>query len=247
MQIDVISLKGLSFRYNSMTVLKEISFSVKAGDYVGLVGPNGSGKSTLIKVLLGLLKAEKGSIFLFGERPEDFRQWQKIGYVPQGIESFNQYFPATVKEIVSLGLIPKRIPMPRDNESLNMALELMDISDIREKLFGELSVGQRQRVLIAKAIINKPEVLILDEPTTALDPEIRERFFSTLMELNQDKKTTIILVTHDIGGIGKYATELLYLDKTIIFYGSFKDFCESPEMEKYFGEHSQHLICHRHV
>jgi zinc transport system ATP-binding protein len=113
-------------------------------------------------------------------------------------------------------------------------------------LIGDLSGGQQQRVLVARAIVNEPELLILDEPTTALDPETREKFFHTLQELNQNKKVTIILITHDIGSIGKYASKLLYLDKRIIFYGSFEDFCSSADMESYFGEFAQHLICHRH-
>jgi zinc transport system ATP-binding protein len=126
------------------------------------------------------------------------------------------------------------------------AMRLMDVLDIKNKLIGDLSGGQQQRVLVARAIVNEPELLILDEPTTALDPETREKFFHTLQELNQNKKVTIILITHDIGSIGKYASKLLYLDKRIIFYGSFEDFCSSADMESYFGEFAQHLICHRH-
>jgi zinc transport system ATP-binding protein len=113
-------------------------------------------------------------------------------------------------------------------------------------LIGELSGGQLQRVLVARAIVNEPDLLILDEPTTALDPETREIFFNTLQKLNKSKNTTIILVTHDMGSIGKYASKLLYLDKSIIFYGSFENFCSSRDMGSYFGEFAQHLICHRH-
>jgi len=113
-------------------------------------------------------------------------------------------------------------------------------------MIGELSGGQQQRVFLARAIVHEPELLILDEPTAALDPETRERFFAMIQELNGKKGVTIILVTHDIGNIGKYASKLLYLDKKIIFYGSFNDFCLSDEMMGYFGAYSQHVICHRH-
>ena len=89
-------------------------------------------------------------------------------------------------------------------------------------------------------------MLILDEPTTALDPETREKFFGTLKDLNEQKKVTLIIITHDIGTIGKYASRLLYLDKQVVFCGGFDDFCESNEMSNYFGEYSQHVICHRH-
>ena len=123
---------------------------------------------------------------------------------------------------------------------------MTDVADIRDEMIGELSGGQQQRVLLARAVINRPELLILDEPTTALDPEAREKFFQTIMGLNQTRNMTIILITHDIASIGKYAFKLLYLDKQIIFYGSFEDFCVSEKMTNYFGEFTQHLICHRH-
>lgn len=247
--MNILSVEGLGFRYNSVEILSNISFGVNAGDYIGLVGPNGSGKTTLIKVALGLLKPDKGTVSLFGINPMDFKDRHRIGYLPQRT-LFNPYFPATVKEIVSLGLLSKKkAPGKFDNSEVEMlgeAIRLMDVLDIKDTLIGELSGGQQQRVLVARAIVNEPELLILDEPTTALDPETRERFFHTLQGLNQSKHTTIILVTHDIGTIGKYASKLLYLDKRIIFYGSFEDFCSSKDMGSYFGEFAQHLICHRH-
>jgi len=247
--MNIISVEGLSFRYNSVEVLSNISFSVNAGDYIGLVGPNGSGKTTLIKIILGLLKQKKGNISLFGVDPGNFKEWYRVGYLPQRT-LFNPYFPAIVKEIVSLGLFSKKRfskGADKPNEILiNEAIRLMDVSDIKNKLIGELSGGQQQRVLVARAIVNEPDLLILDEPTTALDPETREKFFHTLRELNRNRNITIIFITHDIGSIGKYASKLLYLDKRIIFYGSFEDFCSSKDMESYFGEFAQHLICHRH-
>jgi zinc transport system ATP-binding protein len=249
MSMNIISVEGLSFRYNSIEVLSDISFSVNAGDYIGLVGPNGSGKTTLIKIILGLLKQKKGNISLFGVDPWNFKEWYRVGYLPQRT-LFNPYFPAIVKEIVSLGLFSKKRfskSADKPNEILiNEAIRLMDVSDIKNKLIGELSGGQQQRVLVARAIVNEPDLLILDEPTTALDPETREKFFHTLREFNRNRNITIIFITHDIGSIGKYASKLLYLDKRIIFYGSFEDFCSSKDMESYFGEFAQHLICHRH-
>jgi zinc transport system ATP-binding protein len=214
------------------------------------VGPNGSGKSTLIKLILGLLQPNKGLISLFERNVADFEDWRKVGYLPQKINAFNPHFPATVKEIVSLGLLstksyPRRITKS-DDKVISSALELLGIHDIRNELIGELSGGQQQRALIARALVSEPELIILDEPTTALDPEVRERFFAILKDLNEKKLVTLIIITHDIGTIGKYASQLLYLDKKIIFYGGFDDFCASSEMANYFGEYSQHVICHRH-
>jgi len=248
--MTIVTVNNLTFRYNSMDVLSNISFDVNAGDFIGLVGPNGSGKTTAIKVILGLLKQTNGAVSLFGTNVNNFRDWRKVGYLPQKLTHFNPYFPATVKEIVSSGLFsskkfPKRIQ--RSDEALiDEALNMTDVADIRDEMIGELSGGQQQRVLLARAVINRPELLILDEPTTALDPEAREKFFQTIMGLNQTRNMTIILITHDIASIGKYAFKLLYLDKQIIFYGSFEDFCVSEKMTNYFGEFTQHLICHRH-
>ncbi len=250
MSINTVSADKLSFQYNSLEVLSDISFSLDPGDYVGLVGPNGSGKTTLIKVLLGFYRPTKGAVSLFERDPAVFEDWHKIGYLPQKIVSFNPHFPATVREIVGLGLLSRKKHTKKldktSGKAIDNALELMDISNIGNELIGELSGGQLQRVLIAKAIVSEPELLILDEPTTALDPETREKFFSLLKTLNERMKVTIIIITHDIGTIGKYASKLLYLDKRIIFYGSFEAFCVSTEMARYFGEFSQHVICHRH-
>jgi zinc transport system ATP-binding protein len=189
-------------------------------------------------------------VTIFGQSGDVFREWRKIGYLPQKIAAFNPHFPATVEEIVALGLLsgksfPRRVARG-DRKSIEDAMALLDITSIRHKLIGELSGGQQQRVLIAKALVAGPELLILDEPTTALDPEGRERFFATLKNLNGDRGVTIIMITHDIGTIGLHASKLLYLDKTLVFFGSFDDFCLSTDMTDYFGEHSQHVICHRH-
>ena len=233
-----------------MEVLRSISVSVSAGDYLAVVGPNGSGKSTLIKALLGLVPVREGEITLFDTPQAAFDQWQRIGYLPQRLKAFNPHFPATVEEIVRLGLLAgKRFPRMRsrrDDAVVEETLQWLDIVPIRRRLIGELSGGQQQRVLLARAMVNRPELLILDEPTTALDPETREHFYGMVQHLNRNHGVTVILVTHDSATIGKYASRLLYVDKGVVFDGTFDDFCHSPEMAGFFGEHSQHLICQRH-
>lgn len=241
-QVDALVVENLSCSYNGSDVVSGVTFSVAAGDYVGLVGPNGSGKSTLIRALFGLVPRTGGGISVFGTRLEQFKDWRRIGYLPQQVAAFHKFFPATVGEIVSLGLVSSR----GNGSAVEAALKVLDIQYLKDRLIGELSGGQQQRVLLSRALVNNPELLVLDEPTAALDPETRERFYSTLHDLNRHKGVTVILVTHDFGTIGKYATKLLYLDKKIIFCGGFNEFCESVEMQKYFGEFSQHIICHRH-
>jgi zinc transport system ATP-binding protein len=245
-----VRAQELSFAYNAIHVLSNVTFTLNRGDYCGLVGPNGSGKTTLIRILLGFSAAETGSVTLFDQSPLAFRDWKRIGYVPQRVAAFNPHFPASVKEIIGLGLLSKhrfpRRPAKHEGESIERVLKLMEIVDIKHKLIGELSGGQLQRVFIARALVNEPDLLILDEPTAALDPEIREHFFGVLRGLNETSGITILIVTHDIGSIGKYASTLLYLDKKVIFHGTFDEFCFSADMGEYFGPFSQHVICHRH-
>ncbi len=248
--MKIIEVENLSFSYNSIPVLEEISFSVEKGSFVGLVGPNGSGKTTLIKLILGLATPFNGVIRLFGQKIDAFPHWARVGYLPQSLTVFNPFFPSTAREIVALGLLSgKRFPRylsKSDERAINGALDLLGIGGFKDARVGELSGGQQQRVLIARALVHEPELLILDEPTAALDPDARDTFFSTLKNLSEAGSTTIILVTHDIGNIGKYANHLLWIDRKLLFYGGFDDFCRSDRMTDLFGANSQHIICHRH-
>jgi zinc transport system ATP-binding protein len=241
MASEIISVRDLRFKYQTSEVLADIEFGVKAGDFVGIVGPNGSGKTTLVRLILGLLKPTRGVIDVGRAR---------IGYLPQKPFPYSLRFPSTAAEIVGLGLLSlKKFPKAltaADKAAVDKALDQLGIVNIKGKLIGQLSGGQQQRVFLARALVNQPEVLILDEPTLALDPEARENFFTTLKELNDRQGTTILLVTHDIGNIGRYARQLLYVDKKVVFYGGFDEFCDSPKAGEYFGEFAHHIICHRH-
>src|ERR1035437_3138963 len=182
MPVEIVSTELLSCSYREGRVLEDVSFQVERGDYVGIVGPNGSGKNTLVKALLGLVTISKGSAALFGTDLSAFRNWHKVGYLPQSLHLVNPLFPATVHEAVGLGLLslkrfPKRLNRV-DNDKICITLDELGISDLKHKLIGELSGGQLQRVLLARAIVNDPELLVLDEPTAALDPETRGRFYA---------------------------------------------------------------------
>ncbi len=236
---EIIRVDHLTFCYSGTDVINDVSLSVKSGDYLGIAGSNGSGKSTLIKNILGILQPLKGSVHLFGQPLTSFDQWHKIGYLPQRINALNYHFPGTVAEIVQMGMAKGR---PLD---VRQTLSLMGIAHLASNLIGELSYGEQQRVMLARALIRKPDLLIFDEPTTALDPETRDIFYSLTDDMNR-QGTTVVLVTHDTGIIGKYARNLLYLDKKVIFCGTFEDFCASPDMTGFFGLDSQHMICHQH-
>ena len=241
---EVIAVHDLSFSYNGKLILDRVSFAADKGDYIGLVGPNGSGKTTLIRNILGLVSPGEGKVALFGKDLSVFKEWGRIGYLPQKMNSFNLFFPATVREIVGLGLGSKT--MDSREEAVGKAMDLVDVGGISGRLVGELSGGQLQRVFLARALVSEPELLILDEPTSAIDPETREKFFTVLQDLNREKVMTVLLITHDVGTIGKYARKLLYLDRRVIFYDTFNNFCLSPEMTELFGPFSQHVICHMH-
>lgn len=239
MSADIIRVENLTFSYNGTEVISDISLSVKEGDYMGIAGSNGSGKSTLIKNMLGILQPFRGTVMIFGQPLSSFNQWHRIGYLPQRISALSSHFPGTVSEIVQLGI------KKADRADVNTTLAMMGIGHLSKNLIGELSYGEQQRVMLARALIRKPDLLIFDEPTTALDPETRDIFYSLTGEMNRNG-STVVLVTHDTGIIGKYARHLLYLDKKVIFCGTFHDFCTSPDMTGFFGSDSQHMICHQH-
>lgn len=250
MSVPAVVVDKVTVQYQKSYILSDLSFTINKSDYVAIVGPNGSGKTTLVRTILGLVKPLSGSVSLFGMTLPSFTGWGKIGYLPQKLAAFNPRFPAEVREIVTLGVLTaKKVPRRVGHQEMKLvdeALDLFDIKGIGHKLIGELSGGQQQRVLLARALVNQPELIILDEPTTALDPESREKFFSLLQQLHSRRKITILIVTHDLGNIGRYASRMLYIDKKIIFYGSFDEFCASAAVTAYFGEYSQHFICHRH-
>ncbi|MGE5426076.1 MAG: metal ABC transporter ATP-binding protein [Bacillota bacterium] len=239
--MSIIKADNLTVSYSERPAVSGVSFAVEEGDYIGLAGPNGAGKTSLVKALLGLAPLARGGVELFGQKLENFTQWDKVAYLPQE-RQHNPLFPASVLEVVESGLASRKEARAKSKPLLTE----LDLEGQGEKLFSHLSGGQQQRVLLARALIREPKLLILDEPTTALDPVVREKFFALLAKANLEKKMAILMVTHDTADIGRYARSLLYLDEKLIFFGLFSDFCHSAEMKDYFGDFSQHLICHQH-
>ncbi len=248
-QKSLITIENVSLNLQGLQVLKDISFHISAGDFLALIGPNGSGKTTLIRIILGLIKPTSGRVFLMGEPVEKFRQWQKIGYVPQKATQFDSNFPASVKEAVAMGLLSsKKFPRfitSKDEAAIEQALETVDMQDLKNRRIGELSGGQQQRVFIARAIVNGPDILFLDEPTAGVDAETQTRFYDMLAELNLRRKLTIVLITHDFGVLTKHVNKVACLNQRLFFHGTHADFCSSEFVQDLLhGEH--HLICHRH-
>ncbi|MCX7821281.1 MAG: ATP-binding cassette domain-containing protein [Brevinematales bacterium] len=189
-----ISFKNVSFSYKNIKVLENISFHIHENEFVSLIGPNGAGKTTILKLILGLLLPDGGEIKIFGNSP--FRFTTLIGYVPQNLSSESS-LPITVEEIIEMGLLNgfDLFKKSRYREKLEKSLELMEIKNLKKRQYNELSGGEKRRVLLARALVSEPKILILDEPTTNMDGESEDKLFHILENLK--RSTTIIVVTHD--------------------------------------------------
>ena len=201
----VLEMRRVSFGYNAHPVVEEITFTLEQGDYLWVIGPNGSGKTTLMKLALGIIKPREGEVFLLGRRLEHFRRWERVAYVPQTVSRFDPFFPASAMEVVAMGLLsekkfPRRLD-GRDRRRVEEAFERVGIVDIMKQRIGELSGGQVQRVYLARALVSTPDILFLDEPTSAVEPGVREGFFRVIDELNRTG-TAVFLINHDIAGMG---------------------------------------------
>lgn len=240
--MSLIKVENLAVNYGDFRALHDVSFALEKGDFLAVVGPNGSGKSTLIHTLLELKKQSEGTITFAAQKPA-------IGYLPQKSFHADPRFPATVEEVVASGLLGKKTFPKRMQESdeklVTDALCLLRIKEIRKRKIGSLSGGQQQRTLLARALVSNPDILILDEPTGALDPTSRDCFYTTLREMNNDHDVTIIIVSHDTHGISEFANKLLFLDQTSLYFGDFAHFTEA-NMHHYFNhdhEHKEGHVC----
>ncbi len=213
--MNIIDAQHITIGYKQKIVLSDISFSVAQGEYVGLIGSNGSGKTTLLKTILGLLKPISGTIKLFDVPQSEFTDWNMIGYVSQRATDIDGLFPATVEEIVLMGLYPikKRFEKitDQDRKLVVQALESVELECKKDVSFKELSGGQKQRALIARALVSSPQLLILDEPTIGIDSKTQIEFYSLLKKLNA-KGITIVIVSHDIDTMMHEVKRLVSLD-----------------------------------
>jgi len=223
---------GLSYHYDSIATLDNISFTVGKGDFLGIIGPNGAGKTTLFQCMLGIIRDYEGEINLFGfDIKQNKKILQKIGYVPQK-KNVEQTFPATVKEVVSLGVIGMR----NSSDYIDKAIDFVELGAYRDKRIGELSEGQQQRAIIAKALVKQPELLILDEPTTGIDSVTQEKFFNLLTKLNKDKGITIVWSSHDMNAVERLANRVACVDRKLFFHGQSEDFFGNEERMKSYVE-----------
>ncbi len=239
--LKIVEIDHLTVKYPDVKALDDVSFSVNKGDFLGIIGPNGAGKSTLFASMLGLNTKYEGSIKFFGQDIRKSKDYLKqIGYVPQK-PIFEKNFPATVKDIVHMSL--------RDESNKNKIDEILQqlwIHELGNRRIGELSGGQQQRVFIAKALVNDPQILILDEPVTGIDQQSIELFYSILRELNSKQKITIIWSSHDLDAVNQLANHVACLNRTLFFHGVSDEFFENDELVKQYSEASMQEHMHHH-
>lgn len=224
----ILDCRDVSFAYDGKTVISNINFIVNDGDYLCIVGENGSGKSTLLKGILRLKSPEGGKIN-FGFSRND------VGYLPQQ-NLHHRDFPASVYEVIMSGSVSK-IKLFHTSEDKRKAIEKMEkvrISELKNKSFKELSGGQMQRTLLARALMSAEKVLVLDEPVSGLDPIASEEMYSLISDLN-NRGMSVIMVSHDINQAVKYATHILHLGKQQLFFGTKEEYLSSEIGKRYFG------------
>lgn len=245
----VVSMKNISYAYEQSNVLHHVNFEIPRGAFMGLLGPNGGGKTTLIKLILGLLKPDTGSIRLLDQPIDKFKAWDKFGFVSQKANSFNKGFPATVFEVVSMGLTAKvgylRFFKKEHKEKIHQAIDQVGMLDYAYENVGKLSGGQQQRVFIARSLVNEPELLILDEPTVGVDNENVRRFYDLLHQINEERNITLLLVTHDTSTMTEHATDIVCLNKTLHFHGNPDEYTSLSEkdLSGFYG-HPVNIVTH---
>src|SRR5690625_597452 len=247
----VIKIDHISHSYGDKPVLQDVNLEIKQGTFMGLVGPNGGGKTTLIKIILGLIEPTAGNVYLLDQQISKFHDWNRIGFVSQKANSFNKGFPATVFEVVSMGLTAKigylKFMRKKHKQRVLEAIDMVDMREYAYKNIGELSGGQQQRIFIARSLVSEPSLLILDEPTVGIDYKNVERFYELLHGLNTKQNLTLLLVTHDTGVMTEYATNVVCLNKTLHFHGNTKEYSQlsTEDLSEIYG-HPVQVIVHDH-
>jgi zinc transport system ATP-binding protein len=236
----VVQLEGVSIAFGPVPVLENINLTINQGDFIGIVGPNGSGKTTLLRIILGLIQPDCGTARILGKPPAKSRV--DIGYVPQFID-FDRKFPISVLDAVMMGRLssePLLGPFKRESrEAAIAALGRVKAEDLAKRRIGHLSGGQLQRVLLARAMVDNPKILLLDEPTANIDCRAEYDFFEMLHELNDN--ITIAMVSHDLGFISSHVTRIACVNRTLVCHPAQQI---TPEILAQLYGHSIDMIAH---
>jgi len=213
-----IEILNASFSYGDELVLTDVSLTVNEGDFVGIIGPNGGGKTTLLRLALGVIKPSSGTVRLLGGPPEKTRI--RAGYIPQETSS-NKWFPISVLDVALMGLLSRR-PMFRrysgtDKQKASRILDELKLSHLKNRSIGDLSGGQRQKVLLARALVSEPSILFLDEPTASIDTLGQDEIYEYLLRINK-AGTTVVLVTHNVGAVSTYIRSVACVNRELFYH-----------------------------
>ncbi|MDZ4171846.1 MAG: metal ABC transporter ATP-binding protein [Methanobacteriaceae archaeon] len=219
MSSDAVILKNISYKFKNNAVLEDINLKIKKNDFLAIIGPNGGGKSTLLKIIMGIYKPYSGSVRVFNTSPEEARP--KIGYLPQ-ITHLESDFPISVFDAVIMGCYhgPLKGYTHQDEKDVIKSLKVVKMEDFADKQIGNLSGGQLQRVLIARALARRPKLLLLDEPTASIDPEMQNLFYDLLKKIRDEM--AVVLVSHDVGVISSYVESIACLNRRLFSHGPVK-------------------------
>jgi zinc transport system ATP-binding protein len=237
----IISLRNVHFSYGNHIVLENVTFDIKKGEFAAVIGPNGSGKTTLIKLILGLLDPHQGTIHVFDGSALSARR--RIGYMPQ-YPRLDYDFPVTAMDVVLMGRLGNGTKVGPfrsfDRKIAEQALEEVACRNLHNRPFSALSSGQRQRILIARALASEPELLLFDEPTTSLDPEIQNEFYELLHKLNE--RMTVIIVSHDVGFVSKHVQKIICVNRTVALHSGSE--IEGDFVSMLYGEMGVKIVDH---
>ena len=236
-------IRNVTFRYSTTPVLENVNLTVPSGEFLGLVGPNGGGKTTLLRVVLGLLRPQQGRVLIHGDSSQ--AALSQVGYVPQ-YAAFARDFPISVEDIVLLGRLGRTSCLfgytEMDRDVAERAMMEAGILDFRHKHVGELSGGQLQRAIVARALACDPDILLLDEPTANIDLRAEEDIFDFLRKLNE--RMTIVVVSHDIGFISQYVGRVACLNRTLVCHKT--DKIKGEVIENLYGSEVRMIHHHGH-
>ncbi|MCJ7445450.1 MAG: ABC transporter ATP-binding protein [Methanotrichaceae archaeon] len=231
---NAISIKNISISTEGHIILENVNLELEEGDFLGLIGPNGGGKSSLLKVILGLIKPDRGEVNIFGLTPEQARKY--VGYLPQKT-LFDLNFPVNALDVVLMGRYSRRGLLRHltgeDKSAALSALEAVGMKDHAFRQIGSLSGGEQQRIFVARSIVSQPRLLLLDEPTAGVDVAQECGFYDLLSQLNKVKKMTIVLVSHDVTAVSRYVNKIACLNQRIYYHGSKQ--LPAEEIEKAYG------------
>lgn len=220
---NIIKVENLGFDYGEGWVFHKLDLAIPKGDFVAVIGANGAGKSTLMKMLANVIPPMAGEIYYYGQPIEKFTEWHKIGYVAQNPVRMQRNFPISVEEVVSLGLLDGSIGLPffssEQKARVKELLSQFQLENLRHRKIGELSGGQQQRVFLARAMVKRPEILLLDEPATGIDTSSKEALYAMLKRINSEQGVTIIMISHDLELAAEAAKSALCINHGVCFRG----------------------------